>query len=74
MIVTTVVYVVNVIYTPSSHIVSVPVGVDDHLTDAHVLLATFMVVDVVVAQDNTPSSRAAEETRSEKHRYRVRNK
>jgi len=53
-------------YAPSSHIVAVPVGVDDDLTDGHVLLATLLVVDVVVAQDDTPSSRA--ETHSETHR------
>lgn len=57
-----------VCYAPSSQIVSVPVGVDDDLTDGHVLLATLVVVDVVVAQDNTPSSRAVQKTSSAIHR------
>lgn len=41
---------------PSSHVVPVPVGVDVDIADAHVLLAALVVVDVVVTEDNTPSS------------------
>ncbi len=47
------------VYIPRSHTVAVPVGVDVDGADAHVLLATLVGVYVMVAQDNTPSSRAA---------------
>ncbi len=57
------------VYTPRRHTVAVPVGVDVDGADTHVLLTTLMVVDVVVAQDNTPSSRAAQETRLSEHRF-----
>ncbi len=49
------------VYIPRSHTVAVPVGVDVDGADAHVLLAALVGVYVMVAQDNTPSSRAAQE-------------
>ncbi len=61
-------FVCNV-YIPRSHTVAVPVGVDVDAADAHVLLATLVGVYVMVAQDNTPSSRAAQETRLSGHKF-----
>ncbi len=61
-------FVCNV-YIPRRHTVAVPVGVDVDGADAHVLLATLVGVYVMVAQDNTPSSRAAQETRLSGHRF-----
>lgn len=55
------------VYTPRSQI-AVPVGVNIDTADAYVLLVTLVRGDVVVAQDNTPISGAAQETRSDKHR------
>lgn len=56
------------VYTPRRQAVAVPVGMDISTADAYVLLTTLVVVDVVVAQDNTPSSRTAQETHSDNRR------
>lgn len=42
-------------HSPSSNVVGVPVGVDEDLAHAHVLLSALVVVDVVVSENNAPS-------------------
>lgn len=54
-------YCVCHIHTPISCVV-VPVGVDEDVLDAYVLLGTLMSVDVVVTQGNTPFSGTAQNT------------